>query len=167
MLSMTENITLERLFTEVPGRPIRRPGRNAIIELPPREPRPPEVMTANIVINPLDPTMFPTLSGCTVRMSNDLNTAGILNRVIGLNVNCRIRRFQIGENRLHPPVDVFDIIPKENGLYAFVLPNGHYIVLRHIRDNWFRALAYFQVHDLYTNFLDIYFTNRINMINME
>lgn len=47
----------------------------------------------------------------------------------------------MGGNRLHPLVNVFDIVPKENGLYDFVLPNGHYIVLRHIRDNWFRALV--------------------------
>ncbi|RGB29308.1 hypothetical protein C1646_766743 [Rhizophagus diaphanus] len=41
-------------FTEVPGRQIVRPGRNAILELPPREPLPPDVRTANIVIKRLD-----------------------------------------------------------------------------------------------------------------
>ncbi|UZO04345.1 uncharacterized protein OCT59_024732 [Rhizophagus irregularis] len=69
------------------------------IKLPPRELQPPEVMTANIVINPLNPTVFPTLSEYTVQMLNDLNMAGLLNRVIGLSVNCKIRRFPIGENR--------------------------------------------------------------------
>ncbi|CAG8616789.1 8570_t:CDS:2 [Rhizophagus irregularis] len=68
-------------------------------KLPPRELQPPEVMTANIVINPLNPTVFPTLSEYTVQMLNDLNMAGLLNRVIGLSVNCKIRRFPIGENR--------------------------------------------------------------------
>lgn len=163
-MTTAENILLEELFTKVPERPIRKPVRNSILELPPpREPRPPVVTTANIVIKPPDSTVFPILSGYTVRMLNDLNTS--INRVIGLNVYRRIIRFQIGENRLHPPVNVFDIVPKENGLYglyAFVLPNGHYIVLRHIRDNWFSALAYFQVH-LYTNFLNIYSNNSINM----
>ena len=160
---MEENILLEELFTEVPGRLIRRPGREAIVDLPLRVPQPDE---GNIMIKQLDPIMFPTLSRCTAQMLNDLNTTGLLNRVIGLNVNCNIRKYQSiqrGAIRLDPPIAVFNIVPKEDGLYAFVLPNGHYIVLRHIRDNWFRALAYFQIHNFYTNFLDIYFTNRIIM----
>jgi hypothetical protein len=164
---MEENIFLEELFTRVPGRPIRRPGREAIVDLPPRVPQPDEGTTANIMIKQLDPIMFPILSRYTAQMLNALNTTGLLNRVIGLNVNCNnIRKYQSiqrGAIRLDPPIDVFDIVPKEDGLYAFILPYGHYIVLRHIRDNWFRALAYFQFHHLYTRFLDIYFTNRIIM----
>ncbi|GES93900.1 hypothetical protein GLOIN_2v1484674 [Rhizophagus clarus] len=91
-----------RTFYSRPAKNNAKVGMKRHYKIPPREPRPPETITANIVIKPLDPTMFPTFADHTAQMLNDLDTAGLLNTVIGLNINCRIRRYQTTEYRLNP-----------------------------------------------------------------
>ncbi|CAJ0838333.1 8846_t:CDS:2 [Entrophospora sp. SA101] len=129
-----ENILMEKLFTEIPGRLIKRPGQRAILELPPKEPQPPEVRNVNIVIKLLDPTMFPIQSRNTEQMLNNLSNSGLLNNVIGLNVRGRVRKYGAGMTKLRPAVN---------------------ILLRHIRGRWFRAIAFFTDHSLYSNFLNL------------
>ncbi|GES77237.1 hypothetical protein GLOIN_2v1488768 [Rhizophagus clarus] len=51
------------------------------------------------------------------------------------------------------------LVLKEYYLYALVLPNNEYLVLRHIDKNWFRAISYFTDHASYSKFLNIFFTN--------
>ncbi|CAJ0640687.1 1831_t:CDS:2 [Entrophospora sp. SA101] len=82
-----ENILMEKLFTEIPGRLIKRPGQRAILELP----QPPEVRNINIVIKLLDPSMFPIQSRNTEQMLNNLSNSNLLDNVIGLNVRGRVR----------------------------------------------------------------------------
>ncbi|CAJ0893137.1 2371_t:CDS:2 [Entrophospora sp. SA101] len=101
-----ENILMEKLFTEIPGRLIKRPGQRAILELPPKEPQPPEVRNVNIVIKLLDPTMFPIQSRNTEQMLNNLSNSGLLNNVIGLNVRGRVRKYGAGMTKLRPAVNI-------------------------------------------------------------
>ncbi|RGB35947.1 hypothetical protein C1646_758720 [Rhizophagus diaphanus] len=132
-LTEEEDIIMEELLTEVPERPIKRPGKRAIISLQPREPKPPLVTMVNIVVKSLDPTKFPIQQRYITKTLNDLNKAGILNNVIGLNVKGKIREFNKEKTKLHPAVSVDDIVPKGLNMYALILPNGQYLILRHIR----------------------------------
>ena len=50
---------MEELFTQVPERVIERPGKSAVLKLPPKMPQPPDVTTVNIVVKLLDPIRFP------------------------------------------------------------------------------------------------------------
>jgi len=108
---------MEKLFIQVPGR-IERPGRSAIIKVPPMKPQPPDVTTVNIVVKLLDPIKFPVQSRNTEKMLNDLNISGLLNNVIGLNVMGRVRKYEAGATKLNPVVNVYDIVPK--GLVGFI-----------------------------------------------
>src|SRR5436305_7610476 len=49
-LSEIENRQLEASLTKVEGRTIQRPGKTAILQLPPQDPKPPLVTTVNIVV---------------------------------------------------------------------------------------------------------------------
>ena len=98
-------------------------------------------------------------------MINNLSYLGFLHGVIGLNVVGRVRKYETGMTKLDPAVNIYDIVPKGHNIYALVLPNGYYIVLRHLRDNWFRALAFFAVHSFYSNFLDVHYTNSIRIMS--
>src|SRR5688572_5007542 len=124
---------MEALFTQVPEREIMHPGKKAILKLPPENPQPPNVTIVNIVVKVLDPIKFPVLSQHTRRMINNLSILGFLHSVIGLNVVGRVRKYETGMTKLDPAVNVYDIVPKGRNIYALVLPNGHYIVLRHLR----------------------------------
>lgn len=156
---------MEELLTEVPERPIKRPGKRAIISLQQKEPKPPSVTKVNIVIKSLDPTKFPIQQRYLKKMLNDLNNTGILNNVIGINVEGKIREFNKGQTKLRPAVNVYNIVPKGLNMYALILPNGHYLILRHIRGRWFRCLAFFTDHNLYSDFLNNFFTNSMNIYN--
>ncbi|EXX58247.1 hypothetical protein RirG_199790 [Rhizophagus irregularis DAOM 197198w] len=164
-LTEEEDIIMEELLTEVPERPIKRPGKRAIISLQPREPKPPPVTMVNIVVKSLDPTKFPIQQRYITKTLNDLNNAGILNNVIGLNVKGKIREFNKEKTKLHPAVSVHDIVPKGLNMYALILPDGQYLILRHIRGRWFRCLAFFTDHNLYSDFLNNFFTNSMNIYN--
>ncbi|GES85137.1 hypothetical protein GLOIN_2v1488768 [Rhizophagus clarus] len=94
-------------------------------------------MTVNIVVMFLDPMRFPVQSRYTIQMLKDLNHAGILNDVVGLYIK----------------------VPKDSYMYAFVLPRGQYLMLRHLREEWFRCIAFFSDHDRYSDFLSNFFTN--------
>ncbi|RHZ82685.1 hypothetical protein Glove_105g5 [Diversispora epigaea] len=157
-LTEEENQLMETLLTEVSGREIIKWGKKNIIVHPPKEPQPPEVSSVNIVIKSLDPTIFPVQSSNTERMLSNLRISGLLEDVVGRNVKGRVRKYK-GETKLRPAINIHDIVPKGHYIYALVLTNGQYVMLRHIRGRWFRALAYFTDHSLYSNFLDVYFTN--------
>lgn len=58
--------------------------------------------------------------------------------------------------KLRSAVNVYDIVPKEHDIYAFVSPNGQYVMLLHIRGRCLRALTYFTNHSLYAHFLNVY-----------
>ncbi|GET03226.1 hypothetical protein GLOIN_2v1551446 [Rhizophagus clarus] len=160
-LTEEEDVIMEELLTEVPENLIQRPGKQAIKLLQQKEPKPPAVMTVNIVVKSLDPIKFPIQQNYMKKMLNDLNNAEILNDVIGLNVKGKIREFKKGETKLHPVVNVYDIVPKGLNLYALVLPNKQYLILQHVRGRWFRSLAFFTDPNLYSNFLDNFFTNNV------
>ncbi|RIA88312.1 hypothetical protein C1645_739508 [Glomus cerebriforme] len=137
----SENKQLESDPTIVMERPIIRPGRKAILQLPLQNPKPKLslVMTVNIVVKFLDPTRFPVLSRYTTQMLEDLNDAGLLNDVVGLYFKGRIREFRNGEIHLKPNVDIYDIVPKGSYMYTLVLPRGQYLMLRHHHhEEWFR-----------------------------
>jgi hypothetical protein len=80
-LTEGENRDMEELFTQVPGE-IIRPGRNAILNLPPENPQPPNVTIVNIVVKVLDPIKFPVQSQYTREMINNLSTLGFLHGII-------------------------------------------------------------------------------------
>jgi hypothetical protein len=112
------------------------------------------------VVKFLDPARFPVLSIYTTQMLKDLNDAGLLNDVVGFYFKARVREFRNGEIRLSPSVDIYDIVPKGSYMYALVLPRGQYLMLRHLREEWFRCIAFFNNHDKYSDFLSNFFTNR-------
>ena len=162
-LTETDNRFLEMLLTQVPGREIVYLGTDAIINLPLRNPPPPKVTLVNIVIKLLDPINFPVQSQNARGMINELSTLGFLHGVIGLNVMGRIRVFREYDTRVkkfNPAISVYDIVPKGDRIYALILPDGNYIILCHLRDIWFRALAFFTDHSSYSNFLSVHYTNR-------
>ncbi|CAB4436676.1 unnamed protein product [Rhizophagus irregularis] len=90
-LTEAENRFLEMLLTQVPGREVIYPGKDAIINLPPRNPPPPKVTLVNIVIKLLDPIKFPVQSQNARGMINELSILGFLHGVIGLNVMGRCK----------------------------------------------------------------------------
>jgi len=88
--------------------------------------------------------------------------------VIGLNVMGRVRVFREYDTRVkkfNPAINVYDIVPKGDRIYALILPDGNYIILCHLRDIWFRALAFFTDHSSYSNFLSVHYTNRTSSRN--
>lgn len=153
---------MKELFTQVPEE-IIRPGRNAILNLPPKNPQPPNVTIVNIVVKVIGSHQISVQSQYTREMINKLSTLGFLHGVICLNVVGRVKKYQTGMTKLNPAVKVYDIVPKGHNIYALVLPNGHYIILRHLRGKWLKALAFFTVHSSY--FLDIHYTNSIRIMS--
>jgi hypothetical protein len=148
---------MENVLTKDPGRPLERPGRQATTILPPREPRPlAGVKSVNIVVKLLDATKFPIQASHLDKMLNDLYKEGLLEKVIGRNVMAVVREHKKGQTKFRP--NVGDIIPKGHFIYALILDNG-WMMLRHLRGRWFRALAYFIDHESCSEFLNICFTN--------
>uniref|UniRef100_U9TGA3 Uncharacterized protein n=1 Tax=Rhizophagus irregularis (strain DAOM 181602 / DAOM 197198 / MUCL 43194) TaxID=747089 RepID=U9TGA3_RHIID len=58
-----------------------------------------------------------------------------------LNVKGKIREFNKEKTKLHPAVSVHDIVPKGLNMYALILPDGQYLILRHIRGRWFSVIS--------------------------
>lgn len=100
-------------FTQVPGRVIERPGRSAVLKLPPKMQQLPDVTTVNIVVKLLDPIKYPIQSRITERILNDLSISGLLNGVIGLNVMGRVKTYEVGTKKLNSAVNVYNIVPKD------------------------------------------------------
>ncbi|CAI2183558.1 11540_t:CDS:2, partial [Funneliformis geosporum] len=92
----------------------------------------PSVTTVNIVVKFLDQDKFPILSGYTTQMLQDLNNDGLINDVIGLNIKGKIREFNQNQTSIKPAVRTYDIVPKCSYMYALLLPNNHYLMLRHL-----------------------------------
>lgn len=161
---------MELALTETPGMQIERPGKRAMKLLPQQEPKPPLVRKVNIVVKFLDSAKFPTLTKYTYQMIRDLEKDRILNDVIGRDIIGVVREFRYNEKsgRMELTgsiIDIGDIVPKESYIYAMILPNNHYLMLRHIVGIWFRCLGYFSNHDSYTQFLNIFFTNKMSHNN--
>ena len=76
-------------------------------------------------------------------------------------VEVRIRNYEEGQVRLDPPARVGDLVHKCSFMYALILPNTGRLMLWHLRVRWFRAIAYFDDHDAYAHFLNIFFTNSL------
>ncbi|PKY54358.1 hypothetical protein RhiirA4_548178 [Rhizophagus irregularis] len=167
-LTEMENIEMEVALTIVSGRQLEQPGKKAIETLRQQEPKPPLVTKVNIVVKILDPIQFPTLSQFTNQMLQDLRRDGILNDVIGCCVQGKIRELRIVDEAtgkvelVGQKIGSYNIVPKESYMYTLTLPNYHFLMLRHLRGKWFRCLAYFCDHDSYTNFLNIFYTNKIS-----
>lgn len=164
-LTEIEDFEMEAALSIVPGRRIKRPGKEAMEHLPLQGPRPPLVTSVNIVVKILDPVNFPTLSNYARQMIQGLQRNNILNEVIGRNIKGEVReyKFDKASNRMKiigSKINSYNIVPKESYIYAMTLPNNHYVMLRHLRGRWFRCLAYFSDHDSYSNFLNVFFTNK-------
>ncbi|RIA96087.1 hypothetical protein C1645_733574 [Glomus cerebriforme] len=71
------------------------------------------------------------------------------------------RKYEARVTKLNSVINVYDIISKRHNIYALVLSNGQYVILRHLRDIWFRVLTFFTDYVSYSNFLCVYYTNRI------
>ncbi|PKC61528.1 hypothetical protein RhiirA1_398353 [Rhizophagus irregularis] len=108
-----ENRAMKEHFTQVPGRVIERPGRSAVLKLPPKMQQLPDVTTVNIVVKLLDPIKYPIQSRITERILNDLSISGLLNGVIGLNVMGRVKTYEVGTKKLNSAVNVYNIVPKD------------------------------------------------------
>jgi len=91
-------------------------------------------------------------------MLNNLNEQKLLG-FINRNVKVRLREFQDGKLKLDSPVETRDLVHKFFNIYVLVLPRHARLILFHLSDNWFRAVAYFNDHDTYINFLNIIFSN--------
>ncbi|CAB5205239.1 unnamed protein product [Rhizophagus irregularis] len=59
-----------------------------------------------------------------------------------------------------PNIGPYNVVPKESYIYALTLQNNHFLMLRHIKERWFRCLAYLTDHDSYSEFLNVFFTNK-------
>jgi hypothetical protein len=92
-------------------------------------------------------------------MIRDLGLLNLLNQIIGRNRNVIIREFNGQELRLDPPPNVGDLVHKEGYLYSIKLSSSSRLILRHLQGRWFRTVAYFSDHLLYSHFLDVYFNN--------
>ncbi|PKC12292.1 hypothetical protein RhiirA5_373186 [Rhizophagus irregularis] len=108
-----ENRAMKEHFTQVPGRVIKRPGRSAVLKLPPKMQQLPDVTTVNIVVKLLDPIKYPIQSRITERILNELSISGLLNGVIGLNVMGRVKTYEVGTKKLNSAVNVYNIVPKD------------------------------------------------------
>lgn len=87
--------------------------------------------------------------------------------MIGCDIIGVVREFKYNKKRdrmelIGSKLDIYNIVPKESYMYAMILPNGHYLMLRHIVGRWFRGLGYFPNHDSYTQFLNLFFTNKMS-----
>ncbi|CAG8616150.1 14485_t:CDS:2 [Rhizophagus irregularis] len=138
MLTEIEDFEMEAALSIVPGRRIKRPGKEAMEHLPLQEPRPPLVTSVNIVVKILDPVNFPTLSNYARQMIQDLQRDNILNEVIGRNIKGEVReyKFDKASSRMKiigSKINSYNIVPKESYIYAMTLPNNHYLMLRHLR----------------------------------
>ncbi|PKK78159.1 hypothetical protein RhiirC2_770517 [Rhizophagus irregularis] len=164
-LTEDENNQLESDLAAVKGRPIIRPGRSAILQLPPQDPKPKLslVTTVNIVVKFLNPKKYPVLTRHTTQMLKDLNDAGLLNDVVGFYIKARVREFKNGEIRLSPSVDIYDIVPKGSYMYALVLPKGQYLMLRHLREECFKLQA--SRHIVHNNIILALLITRMNPNN--
>ena len=85
---------MELALTEIPGKPIKTPGKQAMVLLLIKEPKPPLVRKVDIVVKILDPIKFPTLTRYTNQMLRDLQRDKILNDVIGLDVIGQVREYK-------------------------------------------------------------------------
>ncbi|PKC02175.1 hypothetical protein RhiirA5_402507 [Rhizophagus irregularis] len=164
-LSENENKEMELVLTRVTGKQIKNPGKKAMKLLPMQEPKPPLVMKVNIVVKSLDPIQFPTLTSYTNQMLQDLQRDGILNNVIGLDIIGQVREFKYDKKNdrmklVGPNIGPYNVVPKESYIYALTLQNNHFLMLRHIKERWFRCLAYLTDHDSYSEFLNVFFTNK-------
>ena len=157
---------MELALTEIPGKQLETPGKQAMVLLPLKEPKPPLVRKVDIVVKILDPIKFPTLTKYTNQMLRDLQRDKILNDVVGLDVIGQVReyKFNIKKNEMEligPDIGSRNVVPKESYMYAMTLPDiHHYLMLRHIEGRLFRCLAYFTNHDSYAKFLNVFFTNK-------
>src|SRR4051812_43690750 len=150
---------METHFTRRIG-PLISPGRQARLILPPEEPKPPTfVRTINIVVKILNQANFPVQSRYLREMIGDLNRLNLLNEFIGRNKSVVMRVFSGQATRLNPPANVWDVVHKEGYIYCLVLQNDQRLILRHLQGRWFRAVAFFNDHLSYIDFLDVYFNN--------
>lgn len=165
-LSEKEDQDMELNLTIVPGRQLERPGKKALYLLPQiLNPKPPLVKTVNIVIKHLDPIKYPILSNYTNMMIQNLQKDNFLHVLIGLSIRAEVREFILDKvsNQLKingPTITNYHIVPKGSYMYTLYLPNNHFLILRHLKGRWYRALAYFSNHDTYSNFLNVFFTNK-------
>ncbi|PKB99635.1 hypothetical protein RhiirA5_505636 [Rhizophagus irregularis] len=160
-LKEEENEELEIVLRRVSGRNLEMPGKEAIKTLPQKEPKPPLVETVNIVVKHLDPVKFPILSNYTNQMLQDLQRDKILDDVIGINRKGKVREFDLGKMKVvGKKIGSYNVVPKESYMYVLTLPDYHFLMLRHLGGRWFRALAYLSDHESYSEFLNIFFTNK-------
>src|SRR4051812_26688936 len=158
---METNITLEiclGLFPTI----IRKPRRKARLLLPEPENNqlPLHIRTVNILVKKLDQSEFPALSRYLNDLLNSLRTLNLL-KVIKRNSEVNVRKFGEDELKLNPPIKPGDLVHKSCCLYVLILPGWHRLILWHIRGRLFRAIAFFDDHDKYAIFLDIFYNNFI------
>ncbi|RIA97629.1 hypothetical protein C1645_813871 [Glomus cerebriforme] len=77
----------------------------------------------------------------------------------------RVRKFKYDKKSnemklVGPNIDSYNVVPKESYMYTLTLPNNHFLMLRYIEERWFRCLAYLTDHESYSEFLNIFFTNK-------
>ncbi|RGB30783.1 hypothetical protein C1646_764880 [Rhizophagus diaphanus] len=92
-------------------------------------------------------------------MLNSLRTFDFLDVYIKRNLEVNIRKFAEGELNLNPPIQPNDLVHKSPCLYVLVLPECYHLMLWHIRGRLFRAIAFYDNHDEYVEFLDIFYSN--------
>src|SRR4051794_4223259 len=158
------------LFAKVLISIFKTSEKNGIHLLKPRKPQPEEAKTMNIVMKPPDLITFSFQARNIKKMLNDLRTLNLLNDVIRLCKKSMIKTYNRKEKKLNSvkkakgkklweKINVYGVIPKCYNIYVYVLPEGQYVLLYHIRSRWFRSLAYFKNHYYYSHFLCIYFSN--------
>ncbi|PKY53342.1 hypothetical protein RhiirA4_38929 [Rhizophagus irregularis] len=57
----------------------------------------------------------------------------------------------------------YNIVPKESYIYVLTLPDYHFLMLQYLGRRWFRTLAYLSDHESYSEFLNIFFTNKTKL----
>ncbi|CAB4406091.1 unnamed protein product [Rhizophagus irregularis] len=149
---------------KVLGRKLETLGKETIKTLSQKEPKLPLVEMVNIVMKHLDPVKFLILSNYTNQILQDLQRYKILNDVISINRKGKVREFDLGKMKVvGKKIKSYNIVPKESYIYVLTLPDYHFLMLQYLGRRWFRTLAYLSDHESYSEFLNIFFTNKTKL----
>lgn len=122
------------------------------------------IRTINVVVKKQNQTEFLSQSIFLTKILNSLRALDLLDFYIKRNLEVNIRKFAAGKLNLNPSIQPNNLVYKSSCLYVLVLPQWHHLMLWHIRSRLFKAIVFFDNHDKYVEFLDIFYNNFISSI---